>query len=213
MGHTLLKRCYPTIINWYAKSALTGRKSFIEKRLRQFTPHQPLSHIPVTQREWQADPEVVITHDDLYARAWECEYDEPKFDSDYNNLAAPSPHEITIRSEQAGDEMRNIPGITPENSPEIFPQPDGSSDGRDVDRHTQPDADMSVQRLDPMPTNPAAQNTMSAINRSHILTTTTDTDSVLQLSPEHICIFSGSPGNMLCRKPTYASKHLKGPPK
>ena len=58
-------------------------------RLRQLTPRQPLSDIPLTQREWQPDPEVVITHDDLYARAWECEYDEPIFDSDYNNLAPP----------------------------------------------------------------------------------------------------------------------------
>ena len=40
-------------------------------RLRQFAPRQPLSDIPVTQREWQPDPEDVITHDDLYARAWE----------------------------------------------------------------------------------------------------------------------------------------------
>ena len=30
LGHTLLKRCYPTIIIRYAKSALTRRKSFIE---------------------------------------------------------------------------------------------------------------------------------------------------------------------------------------
>ena len=78
-------------------------------RLRQFTPRQPPSDIPVTQREWQPDPEGVITHDDLYARAWECEYDEPIFDSDYNNLAAPSPPEITIISEQTADEMRNTP--------------------------------------------------------------------------------------------------------
>ena len=123
-------------------------------KLRQFTPRQPLADIPVTQREWQPDPEVDITHDDLYARAWECEYDEPIFDSDYNNLAAPSLPEITIRSEQTADEMRNTPGITPENSAEITPQPDGSSDGRDEDRDTQPDADMSVEQLDPMPTNP-----------------------------------------------------------
>ena len=123
-------------------------------RLRQFTPRQPPPDIPVTQRVWQPDPEVVITHDDLYARAWECEYDEPIFDSDYNNLAAPSTPEITIRSEQTADEMRNAPGITPENSPEIIPQPDESPVGRDVDRDTQPDADMSVEQLDPMPTNP-----------------------------------------------------------
>ena len=89
-----------------------------QMRLRKFTPRQPLPDKPVTQREWQ--PEVVITHDDLYARAWECEYDEPKFDSDYNNLAPPSPPETTIRSEQATGEMRStpeiIPGISPENT-------------------------------------------------------------------------------------------------
>ena len=29
-GHILLKRCYPTIIIWYAKSALTRRKFYIK---------------------------------------------------------------------------------------------------------------------------------------------------------------------------------------
>ena len=78
-------------------------------RLRQFTPRQPIPDIPVTPREWQPGPELVITPDDLYARAWECEYNEPMFDSDYNNLATPSPPEITKRSEQAADEKRNTP--------------------------------------------------------------------------------------------------------
>ena len=81
-------------------------------------------------------------------------FDKPIFDSDYNNLATPSPLEITIRSEQTADEMGSTPGIIPENSPESIPQPDGSYDGRDLDRDTQPDADTSVEQLDPMPTNP-----------------------------------------------------------
>ena len=123
-------------------------------RLRQFTPRQPIPDIPITPHEWQPDPEVFITHDDLYARAWECEYDEPKFDSDYNNLATPGPPEIPIRSEQAADEMKNTPGIIPGNSPEIIPQLDGSYDGRDVDHDTQPDADTSVEQPDSTPTNP-----------------------------------------------------------
>ena len=127
---------------------------FHRMRLRQFLPRQPIPDIPIIPRQWQLDPEVVITHDDLYARAWECEYDKPIFDSEYNNLATSSPPEITIRSEQAADEMRNTPGIIPENSPEIIPQPDGSIDVRDVDRDTQPDADTSVEQLDLMPTNP-----------------------------------------------------------
>ena len=123
-------------------------------RLRQFAPRQPLSDIPVTQREWQPDPEVVITHDDLYARAWECEYDEPIFDSDHNNVASPSPPESTIRSEQTADELRSTLGIIPGISPGNNPQPDGSCDGRNVDHDTQPDADLSVEQPDPTPTNP-----------------------------------------------------------
>ena len=163
IGPYIIENVLPN--NYYLVRKIgTNRTQILHRmRLRQFTPRQPISDTPTTQREWQPDPEVVITHDDLYTRAWECEYYEPIFDSDYNNLATPNPPEITTRSEQTADEMTNTPGITPENSPEIIPQPDGLSDGRDVDRDTQPDADMSVEQLDLMPTNPAAQNTISAI--------------------------------------------------
>ena len=141
--------------NYLARKVGTNKTQIPQRmRLRQFKPRQLLPDVPVTQREWHPDPEVVITHDDFYARACECEYDEPIFDSGYNILATSSPPEITIRSEQTAGELRNTPGITPETPPEIFPQPDGSPDGRDVDRNTQPDADMSVEQLDPLPTNP-----------------------------------------------------------
>ena len=123
-------------------------------RLRQFTSHQPIPDIPITPREWQPDPEVVIKHDGLYARAWECEYDEPIFEGNYNNLTTPSSTEITIRSEQTTDEVGNIPGTIRENSPEIIPQPHRSYDERDIDHDTQPDADTSVEQRDPTPTNP-----------------------------------------------------------
>ena len=72
-------------------------------RLRQFTPRQPIPHISITPREWQADHEIIIKHDDLYARAWECEYETPIFDRDYNNLVTPNSHEITVQSEEAAD--------------------------------------------------------------------------------------------------------------
>ena len=39
-------------------------------------PHQPIPDKPITPREWQPDPKVIITHDDLCARAWECENDK-----------------------------------------------------------------------------------------------------------------------------------------
>ena len=38
-------------------------------RLRQLTARQPIPDTPVTIRGWQPDPEVIIKHDDLYARA------------------------------------------------------------------------------------------------------------------------------------------------
>ena len=122
--------------------------------LRQFTPRQPIPDIPITPRDWQPDPEVVIKHDDLYAKAWECKYDEPIFQNHYNNLPTPSSTEITIRSGQTADEMRNTPGTIRENAPEIIPQPHRSYDERDVDHDTQPDADTSVEQLDFTPTNP-----------------------------------------------------------
>ena len=151
IGPYIIEKVLPNNVYLVRKTGTKKTQILHRMRLRQFTPRQPLSDIPDTQSEWQPDPEVVITHDDLYTRVWECEYDEPIFDSDYNNLATP---EITIRSEQAADEMRSTPGIIPGNSPEIFPQPDGPYHGRDVDRDTQPDSDMSVEQLDPMPTNP-----------------------------------------------------------
>ena len=58
--------------------------------LRQFTARQPLPDISITPFKWQPDREIVIKHDDLYARPLECEYDEPIFDSDYINLVTTS---------------------------------------------------------------------------------------------------------------------------
>ena len=123
-------------------------------RLRQLTHRQHIPDIPITSREWQPDSEVVIKHDDLYARAWECEYDEPIFDSGYNNLVTLSSPEITVRSEAAVDELRSNPGTTPENSPEVIPQPDGSYDGMGADHDMQPDADTIVEQPDFTPTKP-----------------------------------------------------------
>ena len=127
-------------------------------RLRQFTPHQPIPDIPVTPREWQPDPEVIIKHDDLHARAWECEYEKSIFDSDYNNLVTPNSPEITVRSEEAADEMRSTPGTIREKFPQIIPQLDRSYDGTDMDHCMQPDADTSVEQSHPTPTNPRSSN-------------------------------------------------------
>ena len=186
-------------------------------RMRQFTPRQPIPNIPITPREWQPDPDVVIKHDDLYARAWECECDEPIFDTDYNNLATPNRPEIAIRSEQAADEMRSTPGTVPENSLEIIPQPDTTYDRRDVDHDKHPDADTSVEQLDLTPTNPRSSKydlrhnpklncnddyrywlCQTAVYGAHTYT--------FRKSQEHVM-------ELICGKLTYSFKHLAKPPK
>ena len=123
-------------------------------KLRQFTPRQPIPDIPITARERQPQPEVIIIHDDFYARAWECEYDEPIFDSDYNTLVTPNSPKITVLFGGAVDELRSIPGTIRENSSEIIPQTGRSYDGTDTDHYMQPDAGTTVEQLDPTPINP-----------------------------------------------------------
>ena len=108
-------------INYLVHKIGTNKTQILHRmRLRHFTPRQPIRDKPITPHKWQPDPEVVIKHDDLYARAWECEYDEPIFDSNYNNLATPSSPEITIRSEQVADEISNTLGTIPESFPRTY---------------------------------------------------------------------------------------------
>ena len=60
--------------NYLVRKIGTNKTQILHRmRLRQFTPRQPISDLPVTQCEWQPETEVVNTHDDLYARARECE--------------------------------------------------------------------------------------------------------------------------------------------
>ena len=186
---------------------------FQRTRQRQFIHHQPLSYIPITQREWQPDQEVAFTHDDLCARAWECEEDEPIFDSDYNNLAPTSPPESTVRSEQAADDMKSTPGIVPGNSPEITFQPDGSYDGRKMNRDTQPDADMSVEQPDPTPTNPrSSKNDLRHNPKSNCNDDYRYSLCQTTVYETHTYTF-WKPRDVFCGKPTYSFKHLDGPPK
>ena len=123
-------------------------------RLRQVTPRQPIPDTTVAPREWQPDPEVIIKHDDLYARTWECEYDKPIFDSDHDNLVSPNPPEVTVRSGEAADKTTSTPGMIHADSSDILPYGDEIDDGADTDHHMQPDADNSVEQINPTPTKP-----------------------------------------------------------
>ena len=120
IGPYIIEKVLPKDNYLVRKIGTNKTQSLHRMRVQKFIPHQPLPFIPITPREWQPVPEVVIKHDDLYARAWEREYDEPTIDSDYDNLAIPSSPKLTIRSEQTADETRNIPGTMPESPHKLF---------------------------------------------------------------------------------------------
>ena len=110
--------------NYVVREIATNKTQILHRmRLRQFTPRQPIPVIPVTRREWQPDPEIIIKHDDLYGRAWECEYDKPIFDSDGDTLVSPNSPKVTVRSGEETDATRSTPGTTQEDSSNIPPPP------------------------------------------------------------------------------------------
>ena len=154
IGPYIIEKVLPNNIYVVRKIGTNKTQILHRMRLRQFTPRQPLRDTPVTPREWQPDPEVIIKHDDLYARAWECEYDKPIFDSDRDNLVSPKSPEVTVRSGEAADETKSTPGTIQVVSSDILPHAVEIDDGTDTDHHMQTDGDNSVEQVDPTPTNP-----------------------------------------------------------
>ena len=212
IGLYIIEKVLPKTIYLVRKIGTNITQILHQMRLRQFTPRQLIPDTPITPREWQPDPEFIIKHDGLYARAWECEYDEPLLDSDYNNLATPISPEVTIRSAEAADEMRSTPGTIRENSPEITPQPDRSYDGTDMDHYMQPDADTSVEQLDPTPTNPRSSNYDLRLNpkpscsddyRYRLCPTTVYATHTYTFGKSYERVME-----LICGKPTYFFKRL-----
>ena len=82
------------------------------RRVRQFTPRQPLPNVQITPQEWKSDLKVSNKHDDLYARPWESDYDRPYFNSEYDKTAPLDPRELPVGSDLPPVEMWNIPGTS-----------------------------------------------------------------------------------------------------
>ena len=154
IGPYIIEKVLPNKNYLVRKIATNKSQTLHQMRLRQFTPRHKIPDIPVTPREWQPDPEVIIKHDELYARAWECEYDRPTFDSDRDNMVIPYSPEVTVRPEEAADKTRSTPGTIQEDSPEILPHTDEIDDATDTDHYMLRDADNSVEQNDPTPSNP-----------------------------------------------------------
>ena len=51
-----------------------------------------------------------LKHDDLYARAWECDNEQPILDAENANTAQPNSPKITVQSDLSTEETWNTPG-------------------------------------------------------------------------------------------------------
>ena len=78
--------------------------------MRQFTPRQPPVDITVKPQEYKSDTEVSLNHDDLFARAWEYDFEQPIFDAEKDKAAPPNLHETPLQFDYSTEEIRNTPG-------------------------------------------------------------------------------------------------------
>ena len=154
IGPYIIEKVLPNN-NYLVRKIGTNKKRVLHRmRMRQFTPRQPPADIRVKPHEYKPDPEVSLNHDDLYARAWEYDYEQPIFDAENNNAAPPISQEIPVQSDFSTEEMRNTPGTTHECSPEVFTQTDEVSDVTDTYPHMEPDVETSSEQPNNSPTNP-----------------------------------------------------------
>ena len=136
------------------KNGTNKTQVLIRMGMPQFTPRQPPADIPIKPQEHKPDPDVSLKYDDLYARAWEYDYEQPIFEAENNSAAPPSPHEIPAQPNLSTEEMRSTPGTTHECSPDIFPQTNEVSDVTDTYPHMEPDVEPSSEQPGNSPTNP-----------------------------------------------------------
>ena len=141
--------------NYLVRKIGTNKTQVLHRtRIRQFTARQPPADIKVKPQQYKSDPEVSLHHDDLYARAWEYDFDQPIFDAENDKAAPPNLHEIPLQSDYSTEEIRNTPGNPHVCSPEIFPCTYEVSDLTDTYPHMEPDVESSLEQAESSPTNP-----------------------------------------------------------
>ena len=127
--------------NYLLRKIGTNKTQVLHRmRMRQFTPRQPPVDIQVKPQEYKSDPEVSLNHDDLDARTWEYDFEQPVFDAENDNDAPHNLQEIPLQSDYSTEEMCS-PHVC---SPEIFPNTDAFSDVTDTCPHMEPDVETSM---------------------------------------------------------------------
>ena len=125
-----------------------------QMRKRQFTPRKPLADLIVKPQEYKSDPEVSLHHYDLYARAWEYDFEQPTFEAENEKMAPPNLREIPVQSVFSTEETKSTPGKPLVYSPEFIPNTDEVSDVTGMCPHMGPDAETSSEQPQKSLTNP-----------------------------------------------------------
>ena len=105
-------------------------------------------------QEYKSDPEVTLHHDDLYARAWEYDFEQPIFDAENDKAAPPNLQEIPLQFDYSTEEIRNAPEDPHVCSPEIYPCTDEVSDVTDTCPHIEHDVESSSEQQENSPASP-----------------------------------------------------------
>ena len=153
-GPYIIEKVLPNS-NYLVRKIGTNKTQVIHRmRMRQFTALQQPADITVKPQEYKSDPEVSFNYDDLYARAWEYDLEQPIFDAENDNDVPPNLQEIPLQSGYSPGKMRNTPGNPHVCSPEVFPNTDELSNVTDTCPHMQPDVEASSEQPQNSLTNP-----------------------------------------------------------
>ena len=109
LGPYIVEKFLPE--NNYLVRKLGTNKSQVLHRMRlpSFAPRRPIPDVQTTSYEWKPDPEVIKKHDDLYARAWESEYETPIFDNGQHEPDNDNSVEMSVRHDLPNDETHSVP--------------------------------------------------------------------------------------------------------
>ena len=154
IGAYIIEKVLPNN-NYLVRKLGTNKTQVLHRmQMHQFTPHQPPADIRTRPQECKPDPGESLKHDDLYARVWEYDYEQPIFDAENNNETPPNSHKNLVQSDFLTGEKRNTPRTAHESSPEIFPQTDEVGDVTDTYPHMEPDVEPNSEQSESSPTNP-----------------------------------------------------------
>ena len=88
IGPYIIEKVLPN--NNYLVRKIGTNRTQVLHRTRQPPPRQPPADIQVKPQEYGSEPEVSLNHDDLNARAWEYDHEQPMFGAENSSAAPPT---------------------------------------------------------------------------------------------------------------------------